>query len=137
MISVQVTGGKKKEREVVTEVAYWCVKKLMPKMKSINIDISIEKNIDIWGDCLMSDSNRDFELRIQKGLSIFDLITTVCHEMVHVKQYARREMDDYYRWKSRKISEKVDYEKQPWEKEAFKLEVPLALECVKQLQVSL
>ena len=42
----------------------------------------------------MEDDNRTFEIEINKDIGIKELVTTVCHEMVHVKQYARNEMTD-------------------------------------------
>jgi hypothetical protein len=49
--------------------------------------------------------------------------------MVHVKQYARNEMDCYGRkWKTKVISDKVGYYDLPWEKEAYRLQDKLAQE---------
>lgn len=46
------------------------------------------------------------------------------HEMVHVKQYAKGQLKvndktGYSYWLGKKISKKVDYLDQPWEREAF------------------
>ena len=74
-------------------------------------------------------------------MKIFDLISALCHEMVHVKQYARKELRDVYdgawhvgtMWKkSPKNWDNVEYMEQPWEKEAYRLEVPLAIECFRE-----
>ena len=43
---------------------------------------------------MMEDDNRTFIIEINKDIGIKELVTTVCHEMVHVKQYARNEMTD-------------------------------------------
>ena len=40
----------------------------------------------------MQEDNRTFEIEINKDIGIKELVTTICHEMVHVKQYARNEM---------------------------------------------
>ena len=82
---------------------------------------------------MMTDNNRTFEIEVDKKLNINELVTTICHEMVHVKQYARNEMTDECvqngnaTWKGRKVNPKTVYYKLPWEKEAYKLQDKLAL----------
>ena len=50
-------------------------------------------------------------------------LSTLAHEMVHVKQFAKGELDaGLTRWKSNKYCDKIDYWDQPWEKEARKLQ---------------
>lgn len=133
---VEVTGGPAKEREVVENVVHWCIKKLMPRVRSLDIEVKLTK-CNAYGYCLMTDNHKTFELEIRKGMNLYDLISTICHEMVHVKQYYRKEMDNNRRWKSRKVSEDTNYVDEPWEKEAFRLEERLAIECFKNLQVNL
>lgn len=135
---VEVKGGKSKEREIAMDTVYFCIKKLMPRVRSLDIEVKFTK-CNAYGYCL-STSKRDFEIELKKGMSIYDLIATICHEMVHVKQYYRGELFDNgegVRWKSKKISADTDYLDQPWEKEAFRLEEKLAIECFKQLTTSL
>ena len=80
----------------------------------------------------LDEVGRKFKLSIKKGLSIYELISTVCHEMVHVKQYAKGEL----RWCNKKnnnmwkksVKNDIPYDDQPWEKEAYKLETKLAME---------
>jgi hypothetical protein len=137
---IEVSGGKAKEREVVEATILWCIQKMMPRMRTLDIEVRI-KNIQVHGYCMMTDTNRHFELEIRKGLDLYNLISTVCHEMIHVKQYARKELSltDAGRnmWKSKQIPEDVQYMDLPWEKEAFGKEEVFALECFKQLSVSL
>lgn len=55
-------------------------------------------------------------------------ITILAHEMVHVKQYARKELSICGRkWKKSKISDDVKYYDLPHEKEAFGLQHQLVL----------
>ena len=92
MIFVDTIGGNKKQRELVNDVAYWCVNKLMPRMKKLDIEIQINNLKDnAVGYCMMQDDNRTYEIEVDKKLDIEEMIVTVCHEMVHVKQYARNE----------------------------------------------
>jgi len=136
MILVDVVGGKKKEKEIASEVVHWCVKKLMPRLQKLEVEVAIKDTKELEGYCVQCD-DREYEIGIKRGLPLYDLIATICHEMVHVKQYVRKEMDQDYRWKTRTISEDTDYLELPWEKEAFRLEERLAMECFKELKVSL
>ena len=138
MNEVIVVGGKKKERELAEEVVAWSIKKLMPRMKTLDITISFE-NIDAYGYCMEEDTNRQFTLTIQKGMSFFDMVSTIVHEMIHVKQYARRELRNVNgrtMWKKKDHSN-TDYFDAPWEKEAYKLEKPYSLECFMELEFKL
>ena len=132
---IDTIGGNKKQRELITDVAYFCVDRLMPRMKTLEIEIQINNLKDqAVGYCMMQDDNRTFELEVDKKLDDDELITTVCHEMVHVKQYARNEMTDecvqygYATWKGRKVNPKTTYYNLPWEKEAYRLQDVLALQ---------
>lgn len=136
MITVEAIGGKKKEKEIASEVVFWCVKKLMPRLQNLDVEVHIKNTKELEGYCVQCD-DREYEIGIRRGLSLYDLIATICHEMVHVKQYVRKEMDQGYRWKTRKVLEHTDYMDLPWEKEAFRLEQQLATECFKELKVSL
>lgn len=131
---IEVVGGKKKEREIAKEVVALCVKKLMPRMKTLDITVELQ-NIDALGYCL-EETPREFVLSIQKGLTISDLVSTICHEMIHVKQYARRELKNVNGrtlWKKKDYTN-VSYMECPWEKEAYAKEAKLAQDCFINLQ---
>jgi hypothetical protein len=141
MNDIEVYGGKAKEREITEAVVYWCVKKLLPRVRTLSIEVRIKKLESAMGYCLNTDNHKTFELEINKGMSLFDLISTICHEMVHVKQYYRHELrqfeaDGKVMWKTKVIGDNVDYTDLPWEKEAFKKECGLAIECFTQLDFS-
>ena len=114
---IDTIGGNKKQRELITDVAYFCVDRLMPRMKTLEIEIQINNLKDqAVGYCMMQDDNRTFELEVDKKLDDDELITTVSHEMVHVKQYARNELG---------INDNHDgenYYDLPYEKEAYELQ---------------
>lgn len=120
MIFIDTNGGKKKQRELVSQVAYWCISRLMPKLKKIEIDIQLNNLKDgAVGYCMMTDNNRTFEIEVDKKLDVEEMITTICHEMVHVKQYVRNELG---------INDNHDgqnYFELPYEKEAYRLQETL------------
>lgn len=67
-----------------------------------------------------TDDGRNFEVDV----AIYgNWLKTLAHEMVHVKQFARGELDfGLTRWKSNKYCDKIEYWDQPWEKEARRLQ---------------
>ena len=128
---VEVNGGKKFQKEIAHKVVSFMIKELMPRFRTLDITVNIKKFAKSDGDaigwCLMGDDNREFEIEIANHLTIKELVTTLCHEMVHVKQYARKEMtDDRMIWKKRQVPEKTCYYDLPWEKEAYRLQDGLA-----------
>jgi phosphoketolase len=136
---VNAVGGKVAERNVAVDVVNFCIKKMMPRMRTLDITVEFAKNLDAYGYCEVGDTNREFTVTIKKGLSIWDLITTLCHEMVHVKQYARNELryvNGDTMWK-KKAYNNVDYADAPWEKEAYRLEDKLGVECIKEINTTL
>lgn len=138
MNTVSVIGTKGKEAELAYEVISWCINKLMPRLRTLDILVSFEK-IDAFGYCMEEDGNREFTITIRKGLPIQELIGTLVHEMIHVKQYARKELrniNGQTLWKKSDFTG-VDYADAPWEKEAYELEAPLTMECFMSLKFTL
>ena len=120
MNQIEVSGGNRKERELALEVVTWCIRKMMPRMKTLEISILFDK-IDAYGYCMEEDSNREFTVTIRKGLSVQELIATIVHEMIHVKQYARKELRNVNgrtMWKTKDYSD-LNYMDTPWEKVAY------------------
>lgn len=132
---IEVTGGKQAERDIVEYAVHWYVKKIMPRFRTLDIEISIKKLNDAYGYCFCN-STRSFEIDLKKGLTLYELIATTCHEMTHLKQYATGELKEVNygaKWKGRLFKDSIQYSKQPWEKEAFKTEKELAFQCFKEI----
>lgn len=125
---IEVTGGNKFQREIAEKVVYEMISALMPRVRTLDINIEIKKFTgDTVGWCLMGDTHKEFEIEVSKDLSLKDFVTTICHEMVHVKQYYRKEMDgETMRWKRKTLSENTNYYELPWEKEAYRMQDKLA-----------
>ena len=125
MNQISVSGGTKKQRELVESMVWYCIDKLgMGRMRTLEIDVSLKKIDTACGYCLCIDE-RDFELEIGKTLSLRRLLETVAHEMVHVKQYARKELTVNHAWKGVPIDPETEYWDLPWEIEAHGREVGL------------
>ena len=105
----------------------------------IYLDIKLTKDLkqkeQAYGYCHIIDDNlnkpREFMIELDTSMKFgFDqILTWLAHEMVHLKQFVRKELWDYesgrVQWKSRAYSKKVHYDDQPWEKEAYRLESEL------------
>jgi hypothetical protein len=140
MNEITFANGKRELRDLAEKVVFWYLKKTMPRMRTLDISIKFSncmQNSNAYGYCLQTDDNRTFEIEIDRNLRLFDFVSTLCHELTHLKQYARGEMkqldDGRIRWKKKVYPEGFDYNKSPWEKEAFRVETELALECFHQV----
>ena len=124
---ITVTGGKPYQRKHVEDIVGFCIKTLMPRMKTLNITVKLCKPDGALGYCLETDNNRTFEIEIDKTQSLRSLLETVAHEMVHVKQFARRELHPANdTWFGKTYNpKKVSYWDLPWEIEAHGREVGL------------
>ena len=131
---ISAKNGNRVQNTIARDVVRHCINQLMPRMKTLDISVIFKKipeKENTIGTCLMLDNNRNFEIEIQKGLSFDEIVKTLCHEMVHVKQYARNEMTDSYwkgqmRWRNRFIDKNTRYSKLPWEREAYRKQNTLA-----------
>ena len=114
---IVVKGGRSKQRSAVHKAAKFAWDYLMPRISNCDIWIELKKIDDAHGYCMQIDK-REFELEIDKRLKGDDFLTTVFHEMVHVKQGVRKE------WQFDEIIYKTqeEYYNLPWEVEAYKLQ---------------
>tara|TARA_B100000035_G_scaffold311779_1_gene321944 strand:+ start:1751 stop:2188 length:438 start_codon:yes stop_codon:yes gene_type:complete len=122
---ITVTGGTQSQRDKVKSMAEFCIKKLMPRMKTLCIEIKLKKINGAMGYCLC-ETKRDFELEIGTNQRLRRLLETVAHEMVHVKQFARGELNEKPAWLGKIYDvDKTEYWDLPWEIEAHGREVGL------------
>ena len=110
---------------------------LLGKRMANNVDVFVKLSKDLkkkeeaYGYCHITDDSlsrpREFMIELDASMkhSFDDILTWLAHEMVHLKQFVRKELWDYesgrVQWKSRSYG-KVHYDDQPWEKEAYRLE---------------
>ena len=124
---ILVYGGSQSQKKHVTSMVEFCIKTLMPRMRSLNVSVKLKNLHDAMGYCLELDNNRSFEIEVDRSLPLRKLLETVAHEMVHVKQYARRELHPVRNtWCGKTYNpKKVSYWDLPWEIEAHGREVGL------------
>ena len=139
---IRVMGGTKYQREITRKVINWTIQKLsLSRLRTLYIQIVLTKIKDADGYCSMEDEEkRTFTIEADKTLKLRQLIMTLIHEMVHVKQFARDEMIDYpingrHRWKTKTIPENTPYDKMPWEREAVRLQEKLTDEFWREDQI--
>jgi len=130
------------------EAIEYFARELMSKQlaKNLNIQLRYKRELDsgALGQCdVLTDNTKPRHFRIticpksDTRIGRQDIFKTLAHEMVHVKQFAQRELKFRVRslekmtWKGKQVNEsKVAYEKLPWEKEAFGKEEILFIDYV-------
>jgi len=125
MIWLEINGGKKSERSLVEDAFWFALKKLMPRKKNLDVIINLTNIKDAEGYCHGA-PGEEYEIEVQKGQSISDLMTTVFHEMVHVRQFERKQ----------KMDDSLPYYERPYEIEAYKLQEELWKEYQNNLKLT-
>jgi hypothetical protein len=128
---ITARGSDRKTQKLCKDIAQFCAEMLMGKRLSSNIELRIEFSNKLGGcdgDCIWEDDEdrpREFTIRVREGMCLSKKLRTVCHEMVHVKQYAKSEMKQSWRpsrmtkFNGKLYPDDMDYWDQPWEIEAF------------------
>ena len=109
----------KKEQRIIENALWFAKNRLLPRHKIDEIEIESVKNLGVFGDCYDTD-DRSFHIRIDKNLSEEDLLTTIFHEFVHIKQHIRNEYDLFAI-----NNDNVSYFDRPYEIEAFRVQEEL------------
>lgn len=124
---VEVIGGSKSQKRHTQGMVEFCADKLMPRLHNLDVTVHLCKPKGAMGYCLELDDNRTFELEIDRTRPLRQLLETVAHEMVHVKQYARRQLHpNRESWLGKTYNpKKLSYWDLPWEIEAHGREVGL------------
>ena len=140
MNTVMAWGSSQFKRKTAEMVVNFCIERLMPRMKTLDICIELSKDMDNADGYCLAVNPREFVIEIDSRLRGDDFITALTHEMVHVKQYARGETKDVNKFtKSWKGDEYIslystvdEYMALPWEKEAYELQEVLCDEYKKE-----
>ena len=92
--------------------------------KHIIIHVKFRKKMDCLGlveieDYNLSGKPREFIMEINRNQSEEEILHTLAHEMVHVRQYAYGELNEEATyWCGQKYARDLEYHEQPWEIEA-------------------
>ena len=132
---LEITGTKSKRiRKLVEDAARFFEKELIhPRTARIlEVTFHFTKLNGAYGFCVYEDSHvkpREFTIEINKGLSKEDIVRTIAHELVHVKQYVKGELKERYvpdkhmMWHDERVDVGLsNFYNVPWEVEARKFE---------------
>lgn len=154
---INFSGFNRRQCKDLESAAQFFATQLMdPRMvRNITLDLERNKRLDVQGECACEEDNRNprwFTITLRGRQDDEDMIKTLAHEMVHVKQYAKNELGKEIalarggkglriatRWKGELWSprKKEDpYWDCPWEIEAYGREVGLYQRWVERLQIN-
>jgi len=132
---LHIKGSNMALRKLVESATWFYAEKLMGKrlMSGLEITINLKKNLlskeGFEGTAIWEDDGyrpREFTIELDTTAKIRNILITLAHEMVHVKQWAKDEMYEYLntigmvRFKGEKVHlDSLEYWDQPWEIEAY------------------
>ena len=124
---IDIQGTSRKKTSLIRKVIEYMMIEL--KLKNIFIDVEVSNlfvNEKAYGFCSCQNKN-EFLIELDQTLNVQELIETICHEMIHVKQYATGELVE----KGKNILYKnclyeSNSDSSPWEKEAYEKEIIFA-----------
>ena len=136
MILLLNNHGHSDERfnEYVQRASQFYAEQLFTKqlLRHLVITLKFNKHLDAFGYSSIEKRNtkgaaREFLIELHPYISGVEILKTLAHEFVHIKQYVEGDLNDSQtEWKGEAIdSDAVDYYSLPWEIEAFGLEVGL------------
>ena len=111
-------------------------------LKNCFTKIRFNAKLDNYGVAGVEEFNtkkqaREFLIELHPGIGVRNILSTLAHEMVHIKQYINGELNDGMTlWKGKKVdSDKMDYWLHPWEIEAFGVEQGLLYKFITMNQL--
>ena len=140
MIVVSKCRAKKFSNKDVVQAATFFDRQLLSERLSRNVVVTIKtksrkklEGADGVCDWEVNDSGRvrDFEIHLRDSLTFKDMVRTLAHEMVHLKQYAKGELKHLQKLNANRYNGEVynlsdlTYFDYPWEIEAYGREAGL------------
>ena len=130
MHDIYIEGGTKRQKDIANKVISFCIKRLMPRARSINVDCHLTKSMTDLGGCWVLDNKRSFGIEVNTISKTKEFIISLIHEMVHAKQYYAEELIEVLTmkkngvmvnriiWKGKDCTN-LKYENLPYELEAY------------------
>jgi len=134
-LSIVGCPDKKRFRPYVKRAAQFYAQELISEkmLENIFVRIKFTKDIPAYGYASVEEYNnsgkpREFEIELHSGIGGYDILKTLAHEMVHVKQIAKGQLSLSKRNKNLWFGQRIlkEYHERPWEQEAFARERLLA-----------
>lgn len=125
-MNITINGGSRNQRKYAHSITQFVCKKF--KIKP-NIEINFRRmtNDLNYGYACELEGN-DYEIDIKRNLRMREMLTTLAHELVHIKQYVKKEMP--------KDISAGDYWDRPHEVEAHGREIGLFIRWCEQERLS-
>ena len=128
-----VMKGRVKNRDHIMPYIGSLMKELKIHRFKRDLNVKFVRRLDdgCVGECFYDDE--DIHIKIAtNGTTFLQQMITLAHEMVHARQYLRKELGynntGGWAWKQRN-AENYQYMNQPWEKEAYRLEKDMFAKC--------
>lgn len=135
-MKIYTRGSTRKTQKLTKNLVKFCAENLMSSrlMESISIRVEFHQGPldgvnDIEGDCFYEDDHdyrpKEFVVRVCDNLRLGKKLRTVCHEMVHVAQFAKGDMRyitkpaRFTKFQGVLYPDELEYWDSPWEIEAF------------------
>ena len=100
----------------------------LEEFDQVIVKVKVTNKIDVFGYCCIEEYDDEDEvcellMEVQTGQSNDEVIHTLAHEMVHIKQYVHGQLnEDMTMWRGKEVDpDKIDYDDHPWEIEAEKI----------------
>lgn len=127
---IDVSGKIKKDmKQLFADAASFFLLKMLDTttLKNTIVNIKVRKKLEDSQDgyCDIVDYDgwnrpREFDVYVQKNVSVRYMLMTLAHECVHVKQYASGELKEGHNlWRYQIVPPDINYWESPWEIEAF------------------
>tara|TARA_B100002019_G_scaffold293162_1_gene319083 strand:- start:497 stop:976 length:480 start_codon:yes stop_codon:yes gene_type:complete len=117
---------------------------LMPRREKpiyINVEVGLEEDMGMAVGYMHEEDDDEFNIIVSQDIlnDIEELIVTVTHECIHIKQYLRKELKDLSvdrkAWKGQVWDTRTEkYTDCPWEIEAYMLQLPVANKVLKEYE---
>jgi len=141
MKRIRIYGCKNKRlKEKIRSATLYFRDVLLPRKRKLDIVVCVQNDLTekygVFGECWEGDTPHNFKLCIDGAISEKSILETVAHEMVHVRQFATGQLKYLSKgdkWRGKVYSTKTPYSRQPWEREAKRLEVSLYSEWVNSI----
>lgn len=131
-----LTGIRNDRMELdVTRILNFAEKALFPHEPGVEIRFESCLDLDSIDGYCTQEEHDDYLIELNTHLKGDDLIRTVIHELIHVKQYSEGKLEQIHvdgkgprmYWKSVDMTD-ASYDERPWECEAHSLENELYLQ---------
>ena len=120
---ITATGGKQYQRDYAVSIAEFVCQKFNIE-PTVEICLREMANDNNYGYCCDLEDN-EYEIEVKRGMRLRTLLTTIAHEMIHVKQYVEGTLDH-------SAEADMDYWDRPSEIEAHGREIGIFIRWAEQ-----